>query len=83
MLSIGLFVLALHTCNVCVSTPVKYQERPEEPVCYSIIGNNKCDRVKAEKSDRMTNGCNTSVNLIHVPNLLDKGLFGYECSKCL
>lgn len=42
--------LALRTCNVCVSTPVKYLERPEEPVRHNVARNGKRDGAKAERS---------------------------------
>ena len=43
--------LALRICNVCVSTPVKYLERPEEPVRHNVVGNDKRDGAKAKRSE--------------------------------
>ena len=42
--------LALRICNVCVSTPVKHLEEPEEPVRHNVTGNGKRDGAKAERS---------------------------------
>lgn len=43
--------LALRICNVCVSTPVKHLEEPEEPVRHNVIGNSKRDGAKAERRE--------------------------------